>query len=958
MTPGGGSGPMKDCEYSQISTHSSSSPMESPHKKKKSVPKRKWEVFPGRNKFFCNGRIMMARQTGVFYLTLVLILVTSGLFFAFDCPYLSEKITPAIPAIGGILFFFVMGTLLRTSFSDPGVLPRATPDEAADLERQIGNTEDIANGSSSGGYRPPPRTKEVIINGQTVKLKYCFTCKIFRPPRASHCSLCDNCVERFDHHCPWVGNCVGKRNYRFFYMFILSLSFLTVFIFAFVITHVILRSQQTGFLNALKDSPASVLEAVVCFFSVWSIVGLSGFHTYLISSNQTTNEDIKGSWSNKRGKENYNPYSYGNIFTNCCAALCGPLSPSLIDRRGFIQPDTPQLAGPSNGITMYGATQSQSNMARVMYDFAAEPGNNELTVSEGEIITITNPDVGGGWLEGKNSQGERGLVPTDYVEIITEGAKDGISCGNSLADQAFFDSLSSNTAQTNSAAKSSNQASFANDPWSSWNVGKSGNWDNGNAVDSWATKPESAAGQRNSASNNWEAAAAFGHPQAYQGPAAADDDDWDDDWDDPKSASPSYLGYKETEASEAGGIQRGNSRAAAMKLPLNKFPGFAKPGMEQYLLAKQLAKPKEKIPIIIGDYGPMWVYPTSTFDCVVADPKKGSKMYGLKSYIEYQLTCTNTNRSVNHRYKHFDWLYERLLVKFGLAIPIPSLPDKQVTGRFEEEFIKMRMERLQAWMTRMCRHPVVSESEVFQQFLNFRDEKEWKTGKRKAEKDETVGVMIFSTMEPEAPDLDMVEIEQKCDAVGRFTKAMDDGVKELLTVGHEHWKRCTGPLPKEYQKIGKALQSLALVFSTSGYQGESDLNGAITEAGKTYEEIASLVADQPKKDLHFLMETNHEYKGFLGCFPDIIAAHKGAIERVKESDKLVATSKITPQDKQNMVKRVSTMAYALQAEMNHFHSNRIYDYNSVIRLYLEQQAQFYETIAQKLRQALSRFPMM
>ncbi|CAO2628635.1 Palmitoyltransferase ZDHHC14 [Lemmus lemmus] len=285
MPPGGG-GPMKDCEYSQISTHSSS-PMESPHKKKKIAARRKWEVFPGRNKFFCNGRIMMARQTGVFYLTLILILVTSGLFFAFDCPYLAVNITPAIPVVGGILFFFVMGTLLRTSFSDPGVLPRATPDEAADLERQI----DIANGTSSGGYRPPPRTKEVIINGQTVKLKYCFTCKIFRPPRASHCSLCDNCVERFDHHCPWVGNCVGKRNYRFFYMFILSLSFLTVFIFAFVITHVILRKYAAEIRFRVLDSP-TVLEAMVCFFSVWSIVGLSGFHTYLISSNQTTNEDV------------------------------------------------------------------------------------------------------------------------------------------------------------------------------------------------------------------------------------------------------------------------------------------------------------------------------------------------------------------------------------------------------------------------------------------------------------------------------------------------------------------------------------------------------------------------------------------------------------------------------------------------------------------------------------------
>lgn len=41
---------------------------------------------------------------------------------------------------------------------------------------------------------------------------------------------------------------------------------------------------------------------------------------------------------------------------------------------------------------------------------------------------------------------------------------------------------------------------------------------------------------------------------------------------------------------------------------------------------------------------------------------------------------------------------------------------------------------------------------------------------------------------------------------------------------------------------------------------------------------------------------------------------QAAIEKVKESDKLVATSKITPQDKQNMVKRVGTMSYALQGE--------------------------------------------
>ncbi|XP_041831460.1 palmitoyltransferase ZDHHC14-like [Melanotaenia boesemani] len=351
-------------QYNQICTRSSSCsspataagtepPFYPAHRSR--TPRRKWQVFPGRNRFFCDGRIMMARQTGVFYLTLVLILLTCGLFFTFDCPFLASNLTPAIPAVGGVLFIFVMGMLFRASFSDPGVLPRATPDEAADLERQI---------DSAGCSRPPPRTREVLINGQTVKLKYCFTCKIFRPPRASHCSLCDNCVERFDHHCPWVGNCVGRRNYRFFYLFILSLSLLTVFIFAFVITHVILRSNRTGFLSALKDSPASILEVVVCFFSVWSIVGLSGFHTYLISSNQTTNEDIKGTWSTKQGKDNYNPYTHGNILTNCCAALCGPLPPSLIDRRGLIQVDTPQTVSQSNGTSGggYASTQLHSHM--------------------------------------------------------------------------------------------------------------------------------------------------------------------------------------------------------------------------------------------------------------------------------------------------------------------------------------------------------------------------------------------------------------------------------------------------------------------------------------------------------------------------------------------------------------------------------------------------------------------
>ncbi len=60
----------------------------------------------------------------------------------------------------------------------------------------------------------------------------CAQCELIKTKQSRHCVICGRCVQRFDHHCPWLNNCVGYRNHLYFYLFVLSLTLYTIQLFS------------------------------------------------------------------------------------------------------------------------------------------------------------------------------------------------------------------------------------------------------------------------------------------------------------------------------------------------------------------------------------------------------------------------------------------------------------------------------------------------------------------------------------------------------------------------------------------------------------------------------------------------------------------------------------------------------------------------------------------------------
>lgn len=136
-----------------------------------------------------------------------------------------------------------------------------------------------------------------------------------------------------------------------------------------------------------------------------------------------------------------------------------------------------------------------------------------------------------------------------------------------------------------------------------------------------------------------------------------------------------------------------SSNALAMNRKTSKI--FSK-SSDAYIMGSSVPSisESEQVRIYLNDRGFYYWMPNEKYTVEVTSPKMESKFKGIKKFIAYQLLPSFSNEPVSRRYKNFDWLHERLTEKFVL-IPIPPLPDKQISGRYEEQFIEHRRAQLQ-----------------------------------------------------------------------------------------------------------------------------------------------------------------------------------------------------------------------------------------------------------------------
>ena len=126
--------------------------------------------------------------------------------------------------------------------------------------------------------------------------RYCLICNAFKPERSHHCSVCNICVLNMDHHCPWVDNCIGFYNRKFFMQLLLYVVILTIYVdiseFYFVVNLAIKLFKQHIKYSQIARATLVIFAYLAIFIFSIIITNFFKFHIGLVLKNSTTIESL------------------------------------------------------------------------------------------------------------------------------------------------------------------------------------------------------------------------------------------------------------------------------------------------------------------------------------------------------------------------------------------------------------------------------------------------------------------------------------------------------------------------------------------------------------------------------------------------------------------------------------------------------------------------------------------
>jgi len=192
---------------------------------------------------------------------------------------------------------------------------------------------------TTGTQPATPSLQETKRSGDR---RHCKWCAKYKPDRCHHCRVCRTCILRMDHHCPWIYNCVGFRNHKYFFLLLF---------YATLDCHFIMWTMLASVKESIDyETPFSEMFLLLFGETLAAFLGLLvtvffGFHIWLMLKAMTTIEFCEKSMKNAGfGTSVYDRGCYGNM----CAVLGDnpllwllPLSPPSGDGLTFVDATSP-----------------------------------------------------------------------------------------------------------------------------------------------------------------------------------------------------------------------------------------------------------------------------------------------------------------------------------------------------------------------------------------------------------------------------------------------------------------------------------------------------------------------------------------------------------------------------------------------------------------------------------------